>query len=175
MNEPTYPQYAVYCGYAFTAYLSETDKCEVVLRSSPFDDESRISWMRQSYMPHLDNQPTLTPTADCSDYVQVLCTEADFRAAYETAKAAISAKEAQWLAPVAIQYATIEQRGEIVRLLNSPAISNAAKTKMLLAMMRMSGGKANEALAELRASIEHHENGRYQVVEEAYTVNPIAA
>ena len=167
-----FPQYAVYAGYAFTAYLSETDQCKVCDPSHKFSDivNASIEWNHNSYLPWLDNQPKLVATADNPGYVQVLCTEAEFRAAYQAAKVALEANESQWLTPAAMQYATTAQKTEIVRLLNNPFIDRIVCTATLLRINRLTPETAEVKLTELRAYIDQRENGQFEVVGEVFTV-----
>jgi len=56
-----------------------------------------------------------------------------------------------------VQYATANQKEEIIRLLNHPLITRQEKTKMLLNINRLDEERATQAIAKLRKAIEDRE------------------
>ncbi|WP_426491103.1 hypothetical protein [Hymenobacter sp. 102] len=54
-------------------------------------------------------------------------------------------------------YATLEQKTEIIRLLNHPAIARPEKTKVLLNINRISQDKATETIEHLNATIDAYD------------------
>lgn len=60
---------------------------------------------------------------------------------------------------IPMQYATREQKEEIIRLLNHPVITRPEKTSMLLSINRMDEERAIQAIAKLRKAIDDRENG----------------
>jgi hypothetical protein len=64
---------------------------------------------------------------------------------------------AKGAAQPAVQMATKSQKEDIIRLLNHPLISRQEKTKMLLALNRLSFERAAEAIIKLRGAIEERE------------------
>ena len=56
-----------------------------------------------------------------------------------------------------VQYATANQKEEIIRLLNHPLITRQEKTKMLLNINRLVEERATQAIAKLRKAIEDRE------------------
>ena len=169
--EPTYPQYAVFAGKYFTAYLSATLRCKVsTVPQLGYAGHCAIRWETNTFMGHLDNAPKLVQDPGYPDYVETICTEAEFRAAYEAAKAAIEAQGAKWLDPNHARYATRAQTEEIVRLLNHPFVGRLLRTKTLLQVNRMDEVGASLKIAELAAYIQRRETQPFTVTGEAYTV-----
>ena len=58
-----------------------------------------------------------------------------------------------------VQYATANQKEEIIRLLNHPVITRPEKTKMLLNINRLDEERAIQSIAKLRKAIDDRENG----------------
>ena len=75
--------------------------------------------------------------------------------AVTTALTPVEAPAAEATAPV--QYATANQKEEIIRLLNHPLITRQEKTKMLLNINRLDEERATQAIAKLRKAIEDRE------------------
>lgn len=165
---PTFPQYAVFGKRHFKAYLSDKVRCRVDAPAT--GGHPGIAWEVSEYCPIFDNQPRLVANAESPDYVEVLCTEAEFRAAYEATKEVLEINESKWLTPKPVQLINSEQAAEIVHLLSNPQVGRVLQALVLLQMSKYTHDQAIERIAELCALIERRENAAYEGVGEAFTV-----
>lgn len=150
MQTPAYPFYTRYGTGQLTGWLSDTTCCDVRL-AVPYALDAAITWTRQRY--HGRN-PDLSEVA--GEVHDVLITRAEFLAAYHAADTFLVDAEKEFLQAAPVRYATAAQVAELQRLVENPLLDRRTKTRILLALPKLTTEEADSIISSLYDSIHAH-------------------